>query len=46
MYTKELIWQSSEKCKISKAMDGTEDDIFQMNSYDSSDINFKDYDPK
>ena len=46
MYTKELIQQSSEKCEISKAMDGIEDDLFQMDSFNSSDNNFEDYSSK
>ena len=46
VHTKEYIWQSSEKCEISKAMDGIEDYFFQMDSFDSSDNNFEDYAPK
>ena len=45
MYTKELIWQSSKKCEISKAMDGIED-LSQVDSFDSSDNNFEDYSRK
>ena len=43
MYTKELIRQSSKNCKISQALDGIQDDLLQMDSFDSSDNNFKDY---
>ena len=46
MCTKEKIRQSSENHEISKAMDGIEDDLFQMDSFDSSVNNFKDYFPK
>ena len=35
-----------KKCKIFKAMDGREDDLFQKDWFDSSDNNFEDYSPK
>ena len=46
MYTEESIRQSSEKCVISKAMDGIKDNFFPMDSFDSSDNNFKDFSVK
>ena len=32
-----------KKCEISKAMNGTEDDVFRMDSFNSSDNNFEDH---
>ena len=46
MYTKEQIQQSSAKCDISKTKDSIEDNVFQMDSFHSSDINFEDYSQK
>ena len=46
MCTKEKIRQSSKNYEISKAMDGIEDDLFQMDSFDSSVNNFEDYSQK
>ena len=46
MYKKEYIRQSFKKCKISKATDGIEGDLLQMDSFDSSDNNFEDSSPK
>ena len=34
------------KCRISKAMDGLADVLFQMDSFDRSDYNFEDYSSK
>ena len=46
VYTKYQIRQFSKKCKISKAMDSMEDDLFQMDSFDNSHNYFEDYSPK
>ena len=43
MLTTELPGRCSEKCEISKAIDGIEDDLFQMDSFNSSDNNFEDH---
>ena len=39
--TPETIQKSFKKCGISNAMDGTEDDLFQIDSSDSKDNNFE-----
>ena len=46
IYTKSKYGNLPKNCKISKAMDSREDDLFQKDSFDSSDNNFEDYSPK
>ena len=44
--TPETIRKSLKKCGIANAMDGTEDDLFKIDSSDSEDNNFEGFSPE